>query len=144
MGQVFLEIEVTNSGDLDRAIEGRIAAPDVRRLTVEDALMDTGATHLCLPASLLAELGLPVARTVVVETATGHSERRIFRNAIVRYEDREAQVEVIELPDGIRPLVGVLPMEALGIEPDVIRHAVRKLPMDANRSYITVLGARLQ
>jgi len=138
LGQAVIDIEVVNSSDLDRVLDGTLDEGGVRSVVVRDALMDTGATHLCLPLSLIEQLGLQLSRVVPVETAVGDHDRRVYRNAMVRFEDREAEVEAIELPDGVRPLLGAVPMELLGIEPDVHTRTVRKLRMDHERSYITI------
>jgi predicted aspartyl protease len=138
-GQVFIDIVVVNSFDLDRVVLGEARATDVRSIEIRAVLMDTGATHLCLPASMVSELGLALARTVPVETATGSSDRRVFRNALIRFLDRETQAEVVELPDGVRPLLGAIPMEAMGIQPDLATRTVRILPMTRDDTYITVL-----
>jgi predicted aspartyl protease len=139
VGQVFIDIVVANSFDLDRVVLGEASPSDVRSIEIREVLMDTGATHLCLPASLITELGLILARTVPVETATGPSDRRIFRNAMIRFQDREVDSEVVELPDGVRPLLGAIPMEAMGIQPDLATRTVRVLPMTRDDTYITVL-----
>jgi predicted aspartyl protease len=138
VGLAYITFEVVNSLDLDLVGLGRQDASQVRSLVLADVLMDTGASHLCLPASTISRLGLTLSRTRSVDTATGRSQIRVFRNALLKYEDREAEVEVLELPDGVRPLLGVLPMEAMGLEPDLTTHAPRKLPMDADHSYITI------
>ena len=39
-------------------------AEEVRQLTVTDVLVDTGATGLCLPTSLIERLGLTPIKTV--------------------------------------------------------------------------------
>ena len=51
-------IELENLKDLHFAEAGIINSEDVRRLTIENALVDTGATGLCLPKSLIEQLGL--------------------------------------------------------------------------------------
>ena len=81
LGQVFATITVTNSADIDAGLV------EPRSIMLTDVLLDSGATHLCLPASVIGQLGLALAREVSVHTATGFSERRIFRNALVRFED---------------------------------------------------------
>ena len=138
LGQAYITFTVVNSFDLDRQLLGELADGDVRSISFEDALMDTGATHLCLPPGAVAALGLTYDRSVLVETAQGVGERRIFRNAQVRFEDRKAEVEVIELADGVRPLLGALPMEALGVEPDLVLRKPRKLGTEPGRSHIMV------
>ena len=129
MGQVFIDFEVSNSADID-------AARSVRSVALNDVLMDSGATHLCLPAAMIASLGLAFAQDVRVQTATGESKRRIFRNALVSFEDRLATVECIELPDGSPPLLGAIAMELLGIEPDLQSRTVRKRGVPPARSHV--------
>ncbi len=137
MGQVFVTFSVENSADTDRAGRAEIPADAVRRVELPGVLMDSGATHLCLPAEVIAALGLPFSWEAEVRTATGIATRRIFRNVIVRFEDRQTQVECIELPTGMPPLLGALPMEGLGIEPDLQTRKPRKLPKTGVSSYVT-------
>ena len=133
MGQVFISFAVQNSADFVN-----LGGPPriVRRVELPDTLMDTGATHLCLPADVIADLGLAMDREVAVKTATGYQTRRIFRDAIVDFEDRRTQCECIELPIGMPPLLGAIPMEGLGVEPDLQQRRPRKLRMDLSGSYI--------
>lgn len=137
MGQVFIDFEVENSRDSDDVSAGEMPAPDVRQSRLRDVLMDTGATHLCLPADTIRALGLRLVREVPVSVATGVETRNLYRNALVRYEDREATVECIELPIGSPPLLGALPMEGLGIAPDLQNRRVRKLPLGPGGSYLS-------
>ena len=51
-------IELANNDELTLAGAGFMNPEDVRRITVEDALVDTGATRLGLPPSLIEQLGL--------------------------------------------------------------------------------------
>lgn len=136
MGQVFISFAVQNSSDIEKAEDHLISAAQVRNVELPNVLMDTGATLLCLPASVVARLGLRLDREVPVATATGTSTLRVFRHARVQFEDRAAVVEAIELPDGSAPLLGAIPMEGLGIEPDLQNRAVRKLPMDLRSSFV--------
>ena len=138
MGQVFVSFEVTNATDVDRMEDGELDRANVRRTALPEVLMDSGATHLCLPADAIATLGLRFSYEAPVEIPTGTTTRRVFRNARVTYEDRFAIVEAVELPAGRPPLLGAIPMEALGIEPDLRNRRVRKLPMDLTSSYIRI------
>jgi len=58
MGRVVARIKLQNSGDLRLARDGLLPPERVRTLELE-ALVDTGATDLVLPADVVAELGLP-------------------------------------------------------------------------------------
>ena len=113
MGQVFVDIEVVNLVDLAMAEEGLRGRASVRAVRLRGVLADTGATTLCLPRSVVAELGLRPGQIVPVMTAAGPGERRLFRGALLRYEDREAETEVLELDDGVSALLGAVPMELI-------------------------------
>ena len=138
MGQVFVNFDVSNFSDVDRAADGILSRSDVRAISLDEVLMDTGATHLCLPVDLITRLGLKLGYQTPVETATGTAVVRVFRAALVTFEDRSAIVEAVELPAGRPPLLGAIPMEALGIEPDLRNRRVRRLPQDMTSSYIRI------
>ncbi len=136
MGQIFTSITVTNATDLDNAEAGIIAPTQIRSAAVENVLVDTGATHLCLPADIIAPLGLRVARTVRLETANGEVVTRVFRNAQVSLLGRDIVADCVELPAGARPLLGAIPMGGMGIEPDLANRTLRLLPDSGPDGYI--------
>ncbi|MFN0093161.1 MAG: aspartyl protease [Dehalococcoidia bacterium] len=136
MGQVFISFAVVNDDDLVARSHGANRTT-VRSALLDDVLMDTGASHLCLPASVIADLGLPLDREVPVETPTGIVTLRVFKHARAEFQGRGAVVEVLELAAGARPLFGALAMEALGVEPDTRDRVVRVLPAgEGGRSFI--------
>lgn len=98
--------------------------------------MDSGATHLCLPAGVIARLGRALLQEVPVNVATGIETRRVFANALVLYEDRKTVTECIELPEGMPALLGAIAMEGLGVEPDLQNRRPRKLPLGPGDSSI--------
>ena len=53
-------IELKNSFDLQKVREGGLTESEVRSVAVE-ALVDTGATMLVLPADVVERLGVPVS-----------------------------------------------------------------------------------
>jgi hypothetical protein len=73
MGKILTQLTITNRGDQVLAARGVIPAATVRSVTLDDALGDTGATTLCLPADIIAQLGLELLREVDVSTAHGVS-----------------------------------------------------------------------
>ncbi len=98
--------------------------------------MDTGATTLCLPKKYIEELGLTLAKEVVVSTATGEYVTNIYNNAVLSIMGRTAIVEVNQLQEEALPLLGVIPMEMLGIEIDIIKHEIRLLPNHSKETYL--------
>jgi predicted aspartyl protease len=62
MGRVTATITVTNHIDEILGERGFIPAEQIRSITIDNVLVDTGATRLCLPADIISQLGLPYAR----------------------------------------------------------------------------------
>jgi hypothetical protein len=58
MGKVTTTITVTNRVDEILATRGFITPDEVRSLTLEDVLVNTGASRLCLPADAIEQLGI--------------------------------------------------------------------------------------
>jgi hypothetical protein len=56
-GQVIVTMIMTNRIDQVLAERGFIPAEAVRSCRLDDVLVDTGTTLLCLPASVISQLG---------------------------------------------------------------------------------------
>jgi len=138
MGKITTTLVVTNRLDEGRAELGEISAQEVRSLTLKDVLVDTGATTLCLPANVISQLGLSLLKEVNIVTATGLGKARIFQDAKISLRGREGTFECVELPEGSDPLLGVIPLEALGIELDLQNQQLILLPINTNTSYLRI------
>ncbi len=139
MGKILTTLTITNRIDQANAEDGLIPADRVRSMTLKNVLVDTGATTLCLPADAIVVLGLKLLKEVDVTTATGLSQARIFQDAKISLLGREGTFECLELPGGTDPLLGVIPMEALGIEPDLQNQTLKVLPSQSQETYLTIL-----
>ncbi len=139
MEKVTTTLAIQNLIDQADAERGMIPVEQIRSVILENVLVDTGATTLCLPKDVIARLGLRILKQVVVETATGISEARIFRDASISLCGREGTFECLELPEGKTPLLGVIPMEALGIEVDLKHQSLKVLPDGPTETYLTIL-----
>ena len=142
MGQIEVEIIVSNALNHEKQLAGEIAQQDIRTARMQEVLVDTGALMLCLPADVIARLGIPLEREVYVETATGIASTRLFRQVRLQVADRQGNFECLETPIGTRPLLGAIPMEMLGIEPELSTQTIRFLPEGPGRSFMRVYGAR--
>ncbi len=138
MGRIITTLVVTNRLDQGLAERGLMPVEDVRTITLKNVLVDTGATTLCLPANVIAQLGLALLKEVDVATATGFSKARIFEDAKISLCEREGTFECLELPGGTEPLLGVIPLEALGIELDLQNQKLIVLPISPNASYLRI------
>lgn len=139
MGKIITSLVITNRADQAIASRGFMPAEEVRSIVLNDVLVDTGATTLCLPPKAIAELGLELLKEVDVMTATGFSKARIFQDAKISLLGREGTFECLELPGGTDPLLGVIPLETLGIELDLQNQQLKVLPISPSQTYLTIL-----
>ena len=63
MGKVLVEARIENLHDLFKLQDGTLSAEAVHTVSVENALVDTGATLLHIPKSLIGQLNLEQVRT---------------------------------------------------------------------------------
>ena len=139
MGRVLAKLTITNRIDQANAQNGLIPHDQIRSVELDDVLVDTGATTLCLSAETISQLGLELLREVQISTANGIGTARIFQDAKISLCGRESTFECLELPGGQNPLLGVIPMEALGLEPDRQNQRLRVLPISSTETYLTIL-----
>lgn len=139
VGKVFATIHLTNAEDQTEAKNGHLPPSEVRSLQLGDVLVDTGAYILCLPEDVIAKLGLAYAGDEDVSTAAGYRTMRRFDLVRLEVEGRSAVFDCLELPVGTSPLLGVIPMERLGLEPDLRAQRLRLLPKRPGDSFLTVL-----
>ena len=115
------EIKLANLSDLFLVQVGAMDPEEVRRLTIEDALVDTGATGLCLPTSLIEHLGLTSVGKRTARTANGIVDRTVYSEVEYTLLERSSTIRVTDLPVGSLVLVGHIIMETLDLCVDMKR-----------------------
>jgi predicted aspartyl protease len=139
VGQIRNSIILENQTDLERVESGQLTPDAVRRVVIDNVVVDTGANNLALPAPMIQQLGLRLRREVVVETAAGLREARLFRGVELTVLSRSGTFDCLELPGGETVLLGVLPLEALGLELDIQQQRLIELPDKGPGTYLTAL-----
>ena len=119
MGKVVVSARIENLADLVRSNAGDIAREQVRAIDVDNALVDTGATMLSLPAKHIKTLGLQRHRTRTARTTAGIISFGIYEAVRLTVQERDCVVEVCEIPDDCPPLIGQIPLEALDFVVDL-------------------------
>ena len=136
MGQVITTLTVTNRIDQVLHQRGFIPPEEVRTITLDNVVVDTGATMLCLPAAVISQLGLIQQGETNVETSAGVKKGRIFRDVDLSVEGRQGTFDCLELTELKYALLGVIPLQQLGLEPDLQNHRLRILPMNSQQTYL--------
>lgn len=115
MGRVLQTAMLGNSADLVYAQQGKLPVDEVRSLEVE-FLVDISASYICLPKQMIQQLGLVKQKEKDVRTANGVVKRGVFSPVSIAIFDRDANLDVMELPDeGTPPLLGYLALEAMDL-----------------------------
>jgi predicted aspartyl protease len=144
MGKVITQLTITNRLDEGMAERGLLPAEQVRTITLDNVLVDTEATTLCLPIEVIDKLGLAPLKEVLTSTAAGYQRTRVFQDAKITLMGRVGVFQALELPGGENPLLGVIPMEELGIEPDLQKQELKLLPMEPGNTYYMAYGHKIQ
>ena len=113
MGRVLTEATIESLRDLWEAERGTRGREDVRRITVADALVDTGATMLSIPRHLIDRLGLKEQDRKRVRSSVGVSEVGVYDAVRLTIQGRTCTMDVVEVPDDVPVLIGQLPLEHL-------------------------------
>ena len=113
MGRVLTEATIENLSDLLLAEKGQLSPDEVRRVTVSDALVDTGSTLLALPTQVIQQLGLTKRYSKRVTSTTGQGEVAVYGTVRLTIQGRDCPTDVMEVPDGVPVLIGQIPLEYL-------------------------------
>lgn len=124
MGRVVVPIVVENLRDALDAHDGKLAADNVRRVSIEKALVDTGATTLSLPTSIIRQLGLTRLKSKRIMTSREPAETDTYSAVRLLIQDRDCSVDVVEIPDGVPVLVGQIPLELMDYVVDPVSQRI--------------------
>jgi len=138
IGKVIATLTLPNLVDRILANRRFIPKQDVRTVTLNDIVVDTGVTILCLSADIIHQLDLALLGEIDTATATGVGKACVFKTVSLAVAGREGIFDCLELPSGQPSLLGAIPMERLGLEPDRRRQKLRTLLMNVVETYMTM------
>lgn len=116
MGLTYLEVEVAGP-----------ATPDDTEPV--EFLVDSGAVHSVVPASILERLGIEALDKEEFRLAEGTKVVRRKGGAVFRYGERVGVADVIFGEGGDSNLMGATTLESLGLVLDPLKRELRPLPM---------------
>ena len=124
VGRFSVEFEVANHEDVVQARKGFMPPEQVRRARIS-GVVDTGATRLVLPASVVAALGLPEAGQITARFADGRREpKQIVSDVELEIQGRSSVFTAVVEPGREDALVGAIVLEELDLIPDCTRQAL--------------------
>jgi hypothetical protein len=109
VGEVRIQVRLTNTIDAGLVRRGLLPADQVRTYTA-DAMVDTGATSCCLPAPVVAALGLATPHA----TGTQYADGSISRVPVTEPVTLELLGRTVDLPClvlGDEVLIGQMALE---------------------------------
>jgi predicted aspartyl protease len=113
MGNVLVSARIENLEDLFNAERGMLTDDQVRRIEVDDASVDTGATGLLLPKRMVAHLGLHPFRIRQARGISGSIPLPMYRAVRLTIQGRECVMDVGKIGDEFPVIIGQVPLEIL-------------------------------
>lgn len=149
MGRTAITLEVVNLADEIMADRGKMAVSGIRRAIVDNVLVDTGATFLCLHRRIIRQLGLAKVGTVQLKTANGPVRRNRYEEVRIyfrvrRRDVRHASTPVIEHPADVPQLLGVVPIETMDLLVDARSKQLIPNPAHGGKFMVAVYPALSQ
>ena len=125
MGKVTANLKIISLKDTLFYKEGYISKDKIRQVNLENVIVDSGATMMCLSKDIIKKLDLDFIKKIKVNTANGIEEKGIYGSIIYEIDGRMARGDVLELNHPkIKALIGQIPLEQLDF---LINPSINKL-----------------
>ena len=135
------KITLTNSYDEEDVTRGHRKTADVRSTEIE-ALVDTGATMMVLPADAVSRLGLLPAGYRKVRYADGRVAEVPWVSGIrITILGRDTVINALIEAAGTIPLIGQIPLEELDLLVDPKSRELRVNPASPDAPLLDLLSA---
>lgn len=131
MGRVTVEFTVANNRDV-QLVAASMLAPDKVRHARVSGVVDSGSSHLVLPESVVAQLGVPDAGEASIRYADRHAAtRKVVEQVRVELLGRHGTYKAIVEPDRTDALIGAIVLEDLDLLVDCRTQTLQ--PRDPDR-----------
>jgi clan AA aspartic protease len=132
-------VKLTNDYDLTLAEAGSLDPGKVRAVEIE-ALVDTGATMLMLPADVVERLGVPIKGYRKVRYADSRVDEVPRVGGIkIEIRGRDALVSALVGPAGSTALIGQIPLEEMDFVVDPKSRELRPNPASPDAPVLDLL-----
>lgn len=136
MGEVRVNVKISNATDVVMARRGLIPQDQIRAVTAE-AVVDTGAVSSCIPVDLMEKLGLGTERHINAQMADGTTlSVEMTEPGYMEIMDRLATESFLVL--GSEILIGQTALESTDLLVDCNRQRVITNPDHPNSAVIRI------
>ena len=111
--QILTTATLENLQDLWEVERGLRPPDEARSITVNDAVVGTGATLLSVPTAVIGRLGLSQVGTRRVLLGKVPAEAALYEPVRLTIRGRSCTIDVLEVPDDVPILIGKIPLEQL-------------------------------
>lgn len=133
------KIKLTNDYEMTQAEAGTLDASKVRTAEIE-ALVDTGATMMMLPADVVEQLGVPVKGYRKVRYADSRvAEVPWVAGIRIDVRGRNAVISALVGAPGSTPLLGQIPLEEMDFVVDPKSRELRPNPASPDAPLLDLL-----
>lgn len=131
MGRFSVDVQISNNDDEALVRAGMLARDKIRTAMIQ-GVVDSGATRLVLPRSVVARLGLPPGGEVGVRYADGRQATRSVASSVhLTYAGRSSVFDAVVGPRRKDALIGAIVLEALDLVVDCTQQKL--VPRDPQR-----------
>jgi len=107
-----------------------------------EAIVDSGAVQLALPAEIIERLKLEYVEKKPVIIADGSRHKyRVFGIVEVEVQGRTSRVQAIEIPKGSQPLLGAIPLEEMDWHISPNERKLLPNPLSPNEALLPMVAA---
>ena len=136
MGEVKVNVKLSNSIDVGMVRRGVLACDQIRSVNVE-AVVDTGAVRSCMPVDVKEKLGLETVRHINAQMANGQTQSvELTEGVDMEILDRIVTEAFLVL--GSEVLIGQTALEATDLLVDSNRKKVIPNPDHPNSAVIRI------
>jgi len=111
MGKVVVKIKLTNY--VEEQLKKLKLLKGQPHSVETEALVDTGATRLCLQSRVIRALGLRKEGELISRPTNGRRTRAVYQAARLDLMGRHGNFDVVEVDDDVPNLLGQVPLEVL-------------------------------
>jgi predicted aspartyl protease len=111
MGKIIVKLKLTNY--VEEQLKKLKLLKGQPRSVEAEALVDTGATRLCLQTKTIRALGLKKESEISSKTTNGVRRRAVYQPVRLELMGRHGAFEVVEVDDDMPNLLGQVPLEVL-------------------------------